>query len=277
MDKVINKKREFPAWAPKSLIEWLEFLPIERDWITVRNTSSGTGKWQITFFPPELPKNEIADLIYRWATSPCMEDAWNRIRGFEGDLIDDAAYFVCRMAISYLAEFRTTPKMTKSKKKKHFSDIATKAAELAVLLNGCVEFRNSYFSEYLSDEQTSNLAHSIANVSFGVETDSNAAATSGQCNLDSTRLVLSTCAPTVTELLKLLAAKATQEQAPPLAAHPLGLDAEITFLIDKLSKLLASTNWHTPDVIVRAFVRATYPAQTISDERVRTARRRALG
>jgi hypothetical protein len=279
MADVINKKRTFPSWTPNSLIEWLDLLPSEGQWITVRNTVTGQGKWQITFFPPELPKNEIAELVYRWATDARMEDAWRRIETFEGDLIDDAAYFVCRMAIGFLAEFRSTPKMTKSKKEKHFSDIAAKARELETLLKGCVEFRSSNLSEYLSDEQTSNLAHGIANVSFGSGTDFNAAATRGQCNLESTRNVFSlpTCAPTLAELLKLLTAKAVEEQTkPPLAAHPLGLEAEQTFLIGKLSRLMAATNWETPDVIVRAFVRAAYPRIEITDERVRTARRRAL-
>jgi hypothetical protein len=283
MADVINKKRKFPTWAPKSLIEWLDLLPSEGNWITVRNTATGQGKWQITFFPPELPKKEIAELVYRWATDERMEDAWMRIKTFEGDLTDDAAYFICRMAIGFLAEFKSTPKMTKSKKQKHFSDITAKAQELETLLNGCVEFRTSNLSEYLSDEQVSNLAHSISNVSFGAETDFNAAATRGECNVDSTRRVFSlpTCAPAVPELLAQLAAKAKSEQAkPPLAAHPDGVDAEIKFLIDQLSRLMVAANWQTTnvttDVIVRAFVRAAYHPIEITDERVRTARMRAL-
>jgi hypothetical protein len=291
MDKLTVKKKEFPSWAPKSLIQWHEMclmkwhVPPEsepQELNMVISTSSGHDKWQITFLPLELPKNETAELVYRWATDARMEDAWKRIKGFEGDLADDAAYFVCKIAVAFLAQFRSTPRMTKNEKKEHFSKIAVKADELAALLNGCVEFRKSDFSEYLSDQQTSNLAHSIANVSFGSGTDFNAAATRGQCNLESTRSVFSlpTCAPTVPNLLAQLAAKAKSEEGkPPLAAHPSGRAAEIKFLTVQLSKLMAAANWKTPnlttDVIVRAFVRAAYPKVDITDERVRTARRRA--
>lgn len=292
MDKLAVRKKEFPSWAPKSLIDWHELCLMQwqvlpgskpQDLNMVMSTSSGHDKWQITFFPLELPKDKTAELVYRWASDERMEDAWKRIKGFEGALANDAAYFVCKFAVAFLAQFRSTPKMTKKEKKEHFSKIAAKAEELVSLLNGCVEFRTSAFSEYMSDQQTSNLAHSIANVSFGSGTDFNATATRGQCNLESTRSVFSspTCAPTVPKLLAQLATKAkTEEEKPPLAAHPVGVDAEITFLIGELSRLMVAANWKTPnvttDVIVRAFVRAAYDPIEITDERVRTARMRAL-